>query len=160
MREQGVFLALDTRAGLATHARELVLAYRVEGIAEVAQDVELVEQDRRLRRVAQARVAERLPHVHHRQTDLLRRLFPQKSIELVHALLAAISPIEPDRPMLLQVTDRDAIPVPLALRDLIDADDLRARLARTRQLLPHVLLLEPLHRVPVERFCWRRIRIR
>ena len=58
MPERGVFLAIDERTSLAAHARVLGLAHRVERVAEVAQDVELVEQDRRLRGDAQGRVAE------------------------------------------------------------------------------------------------------
>ena len=108
---------------LPLEPRVLVLAHLVERLAEVAQDVELVEQDGRLRGVLGGRVAERLPHVHHRQANAFGPwLFPQKAIKLVHARLAAIRPAEPDRPVLLQVADHDAIVVALAHRDLVDAD--------------------------------------
>ncbi len=49
-REQRVLLALDVAAILAAEPRILGLAYRVECVPQVAHDVELVEQDRRLRR--------------------------------------------------------------------------------------------------------------
>ena len=34
-------------------------------------------------------------------------LFPEKPVELVHALLGAIRPAEPDRPLPMQVADVD-----------------------------------------------------
>jgi hypothetical protein len=68
MREQVYFWPLMKRAILAAEARVFGLAYLVERVAQMAHDVELVEQDRRLRCVRRGRVAKRLPHVHHRQT--------------------------------------------------------------------------------------------
>jgi len=96
------------------------------------------------------RVAERLPHVHDDKADLADLLFPDKPVELVHAGLGAIFAAEPDRPMPLEVADDDSIGVPLANRDLVDADDLRPRCAGTLELRAHVLLVELLDRVPVE----------
>ena len=49
-----------------------------------------------------------------------------------------------------QVAHHDAIGVPLADRDLVDADHLGSRCARFRKLPRHVLLLQRLDRVPVE----------
>src|SRR5258708_23504545 len=51
MREQGVFLSLDEAPIAATEPRVFALAYLVEGFSQVAHDVELVKQDRRVRRV-------------------------------------------------------------------------------------------------------------
>src|SRR5690606_35681559 len=48
------------------------------------------------------------------------------------------------------VADHDAVDVPLAYTDLIDADDARSWLTGTAQLLAHVLLLELLDRMPGE----------
>jgi len=81
--EQGVPLSLDEGAVLAG---ESVLAAPdlVEGLAEMAQGVELVENDPDLRRVAVERVSERTPHVHHGELDaagLLRSPLPG---DLVH----------------------------------------------------------------------------
>src|SRR5262249_37293211 len=49
-----------------------------------------------------------------------------------------------------EVADGDAVGMPLADRDLVDPDDLRAGRAGPAQLLAHVLLLQRLHGVPVE----------
>ncbi len=95
-------------------------------------------------------VAERLPHVHHGQANPRALLGPQPLEELVHARLGAILAAEPDRPPPDQIADHDAVGVALPDRDLVDADHLRRRRPRPPQLLPHVLLLELLDRVPVE----------
>ena len=133
MGQQGVFLTLDeaTLACLPS-GRTRSCGHDVERLAQMAQDVELVEQDRRLRGVRAGGVAKRLPHVHHRQTELFGLLFPKKSIELVHARFRAILAAEPDRPRALQITDHDPVDMALADRDLIDADGLGTNGARTR----------------------------
>src|ERR1019366_4122974 len=46
---------------------------------------------------------------------------------------------EPDRPPLLQIADHDPVRVPLADRYLVDPDNLRLWLARSTQLLAHIL---------------------
>src|SRR3989442_11634735 len=48
-REQRVLLTLDVAAILAAEPRVFALSYLVERFSQVAHDVELVEQDRRLR---------------------------------------------------------------------------------------------------------------
>ena len=150
MRQQRLLLAFDERARLALQARVFLLSDLVERLAEMSEDVELVEQDGRLRRVAVGGGAKRFPHIHHRQADPLGRLLAEECVELIHARLAAIRATEPDRPMLLQVAHHDAVLVPLAHRDLVDADHLGACLAGSLQLLAHVLFLQPLDRVPVQ----------
>lgn len=45
--QQRVFLAVDEASVLSGQARILTLAHLVEGFAQVADDVELVEQDQR-----------------------------------------------------------------------------------------------------------------
>ena len=95
-------------------------------------------------------VAKRLPHVHHRETHLGSLLFPEKSIELVHARLAAVLATEPDRARALQITDHDAVDMALADGDLINPDDLWPRLTGAPQLLAQVLLLQVLDGVPVK----------
>src|SRR5216683_1606152 len=70
MREERVFLALDEAPILSRETRVLALADEVEGDAEVSQDMELVEEDTRLRRMVAGRGAERFPHVHHRHPDV------------------------------------------------------------------------------------------
>jgi len=112
--------------------------------------VELVEQDAGLRRVGLGGVPKRLPHVHHGHANPRALLGPQPREELVHAGLGAILAPEPDRPLPDQVAHQDAVDVALLDRDLVDTDYLRRRCPCPSQLLPHVLLLELLHRVPVE----------
>src|SRR5580692_11254605 len=145
-----VFLALDEAPISAAEAGVFGLAHLVECLAEMAHDVELVEQDRRLRRFVLRDVAERLPHVHHGELDFAALFEPEPVVERPHAGLGAILATEPDRPLANQVADHDAIAVALADRDLVDADRARTRRAGTFELSPHVLLLQRLDRVPVE----------
>src|SRR3984893_5065399 len=116
----------------------------------MAHDVELVEQDRRLRRFVLRDVAERLPHVHHGELDFAALFEPQSIVERRHAGLGTILAAEPDRPLANQVADHDAIAVALADRDLVDADRSRTRRAGTLELGPHILQLQCLDRLPVE----------
>jgi hypothetical protein len=50
-RQQGVFLALDVTPIAACKPRVLAFADRIQGFAQMAHDVELVEQNRGLRRM-------------------------------------------------------------------------------------------------------------
>lgn len=95
-------------------------------------------------------VAERLPHVHHRQPYAFRLVFPEPVVKLAHAGLRAVFAAEPDRPAADQVTDHDAVGMSLADRDLVDPDRLGTGLARTFELGTHVLHLQLLDRMPVE----------
>src|SRR3984885_2230980 len=149
-RQQRVFLTLDEASFLAAETGVLGLAHLVERLAEMAQDVELVEQDRGLRRLFPGDVAERFPHVHYGELDLAALSRPQPGIELRHAGFGAIRAAEPDRPFANQVADHNAIAVALADRDFVDADRLGARRAGTLDLGPHVLHFQCLDRVPVE----------
>jgi hypothetical protein len=58
-RQQRVFLALDEAPLLPRDARILALSHLIEGVAQVANDVELVEQDRSLRCMRIGSVAKR-----------------------------------------------------------------------------------------------------
>ena len=58
------FCPLDEAALTARHAGVLTLADLIEGVAEMPQDVELVEQDAGLGGMARGREPEGLPHVH------------------------------------------------------------------------------------------------
>src|SRR5437868_3188922 len=95
-------------------------------------------------------ISERLPHVHDGQTDAFSLLFPQKSIEFIHACLTAIGTAEPDRPMSMQIADHDTIGVSFANRDLVDADRFRSWRTCARQLRLHVLHLQFFDRIPVQ----------
>src|SRR5216684_3166688 len=116
----------------------------------MAHDMELVEQDRRLRRFVLRDVAERLPHVHHGELDFAALLEPQPIVERHHAGLGTILAAEPDRPLANQVADHDAVAVALADRDLVDANRSRTRRAGTLELGPHVLHFQCLDRLPVQ----------
>ena len=116
----------------------------------MAHDVELVEQDRRLRCTRRRHVVKRLPHVHHRQANAPGLLLAQPVVEQRHARLFAVLSPEPDRAPSNQVAHHDAVGMALADRDLVDADGLGSWRARTGQLRPHVLHLQSLDRLPVK----------
>src|SRR6195256_2054582 len=145
-----VLLALDEAPISAAEAGGFGLAHLFGRLAEMAHDVELVEQDRRLRRFFLRDVAERLPHVHPGKFVFAALFEPQPVVERRHAGLGTILAAEPDRPLANQVADHDAIAVALANRDLVDADCSGTRRAGTLELGPHVLHLQRLDRVPVE----------
>ncbi len=105
---------------------------------------------RRLRRMRCGRVAKRLPHIHHRQADAARLLLAQPVVELRHTRLGPVLAAEPDRPSADQVAHHDSIGMAPADGDLVDAYGLRPRRASLGQLRRHVLLLQGLHRAPVE----------
>ena len=119
---QRVLQALDRTAVLAGEPGIFALAHGVERLAQVAHDVELVEQDRRLRYSRLRNGAERPPHVHHGEPDFAALLAPQPVIERRHAGLGAIRAAEPDRPLANEVADHDAVAVAFPDRDLVDAD--------------------------------------
>ena len=89
-RQQRVLLALDEASALAAEAVIFGLAHLVERFAEVAHDVELVEQDGGLRRLLPGDVAERLPHVHDGEPDLAAFFRPQLGVEPRHARLGPV----------------------------------------------------------------------
>src|SRR6516225_2841672 len=60
-RQQSVFLTLDVAPVAARQPGIFVLADRIQSLAEMAHDMELVEQDRGLRRMRGRRQAKRLP---------------------------------------------------------------------------------------------------
>ena len=150
VRQQGVLLPLDEPALPPGHAGVLALADLIEGVAQMAQDVELVEQNAGLGGVARGREAKGFPHVHHREPQAGGLPGAEPGIELIQARLGAIRPAEPDRPLPEEVADHDAVDVALLDRDLVEPDDPRARRPRPAQLLAHVLLLQRLDGVPVE----------
>ena len=81
----------------ARRTRTLDLAYLVQCFSQVAHDVELVEPDRCMRRVRDADLAKRLPHVHHRLTNALDLPLAQPFLEQRNAFLRAVLPTETDR---------------------------------------------------------------
>ena len=150
MRQQRVLLAFDESALVPGEARVLGLAHRIERLAQVGHDVELVKQDGRLRRIRAGRIAEGLPHIHHGQANLRALLLAKPRIEHRHARLGAVTATEPDRTTANQIADHDAIGVTFADRDLVDADGFGAGCTRFRKLRTHVLHLQRLDRIPVK----------
>jgi len=148
--EQRVLLPLDEPALAPRDAGVLALADLIEGVAEMTQDMELVEQDAGLRSVARGREPEGLPHVHDGEPHPGGFPRAEPGVELVQARLGAIGPAEPDRASPDEIADDDAVGVPLANRDFVDPEDPRAGRPGAAQLLAHVLLLQGLHGVPVE----------
>lgn len=122
----------------------------VHCFAQMPQHMELVEQDGGLRGIAMRRGTECLPHVHHRQADLLALGDPQPVEKLIQIRLAASVATEPDRSVSKQVAHHDAIGVPLADRDLVDADDLWRWRPQPSHLLLHVLHFKRLDRLPIQ----------
>src|SRR5262249_50491490 len=67
-----------------------------------------------------------------------------------HARFRAIVAAEPDRPSANEVADHDPIRVTFADGDLVDTDHGWPRSSHLGQLGAHVLLVQLLHRMPVE----------
>ncbi len=149
-REQGVLLPLDVAAPFARQARVVALSELVEHLVQMARDVKLVEQDRRLRRLGLSGIAKGLPHVHYRQADAAVLVLCQSCKELLHARLRAIAPAEPNRAASQQIAHHDAVGMALADGDLVNADHFRCGITRFGKLRGHVLLVQLFHRVPVE----------
>ena len=82
----------------------------------------------------------------------MRPLFfcAEPDIELAHARLRAVLAAKPDRPAAQKIAHHDPVSVTLADRNLVNADHLRTRPARSRKLGLHVLLVEGLDRMPVQ----------
>src|SRR5258705_7916276 len=156
-RQQGVFLALDVAPIAAGKPCVLALADRIQGFAQMAHDVELVEQNRGLRCMHLRRQAERLRHVHHSKAKARALPRAKPGVEGAHARLRAVLAAEPDRPPRNEVADHDAVGVTFANRNLVDADRPRCWRARARKLGSHVLHLQRLDRVPVQRQFFRHV---
>src|ERR1700730_6910543 len=150
-REQRVFLALDVAPLAILAPGILALANRIQGLPQMADDMELVEQNRRLWRMRIRRQAERLPHVHDGEANTRTLLLAEPGVELAHARLRTILAAKPDRPPAHKVADNDPVIVSFADRYLVDADHLRPGRAHALELGFHVLLVQRLDRVPVQR---------
>src|SRR6266852_2715645 len=148
--QQRVLLAFDEAALTARQPGVLALADLIARVAQMAQDVELVEQEAGLGGMARRRQAKRLPHVHDDEANPRGFAKAEPRVELVQARLRAIGAAKPDRAVANQVADDDAIGLALLDRDLVEAEHPRPGRPRPAQLLAHVLLLERLHGGPVE----------
>jgi hypothetical protein len=86
----------------------------------------------------------------------MRQLFfspilAEPGVELTHTRLRAVGTAEPDRPAAHQVAHHDPVTVALADGNLVDPDHPRAGRASACKLSFHVLRLQRLDRVPIER---------
>src|SRR5438876_10425632 len=70
---------------------------------------------------------------------------------MISGPMPAGSPMVPDRPTANKVTDHDPVAVAFADRNLVNPDHLRTRRAHALELSFHVLLVQRLDRVPVQR---------
>jgi hypothetical protein len=150
MGEQRVALALDEGAVLHGHPLVLCATDLIHGVGQMAQDVELVEQNLGLRRLRLHRVAERLPHVHHGQPNPGRLLGAQVEKEPVQVGFGPSLPPDPDRAPPFQIAHHNAIGVALFDRQLIHPDDLWRGLRRLGQPRPHILGVQILDRVRMQ----------
>src|SRR5450756_2670253 len=148
-RQQRVFLTLDVAPLAALEPAILTLANRIQGFSQMADDMELIEQNRRLRRMRIRRQSKRLPHIHDRQANARTLLLAEPGVELAHARLRPVLAAKPDRAAAQKVADHDPVGVTFADRNLVDADHLRTRRAHALELGFHVLHLQRLDRVPV-----------
>src|SRR5262245_61743503 len=112
--------------------------------------MELIEQNRGLRRMSPRRQAERFPHVHDSKPNARTLLLTEPSVELTHACLRAVRAAKPDRATPNEVAHHNPIGVSLADRYLIDADRFGGRRTRFGELRAHILHFKCLDRVPVE----------
>ena len=150
--EQRIALSLDEGAVLGSEAAVLAAADGVERLAEVAHDVELVEDDTCLWRMAPERGAKGLPPVHRGELDARRLFGAQRGKEEVHVGFGAALTADPDGPPAVEVADDDAVIVPLPDSDLVHADRPRRGPAGTGHLLLPVDPVEVLDRAVVEAF--------
>jgi hypothetical protein len=151
-RQQGILLALDEATPRAGEPAVFALADLVQGILQMTQHVKLVVDNQSLGSMGllEGGGAERLPHVHDGKPEFARFFGAKPGKELVHARLGAILAAEPNGPAADQVADHDAVAVPFADGDFVDADSPGRRLAGAAKLLVHVLLVQLLDRVPIQ----------
>src|SRR5262249_33706844 len=151
-RQQRILLPLDELTVLSAQAGIFAFPHLVQSFGEVTQHVELVEHNLGLRGMSsfERRGAKGLPHIHYRHANALALLGSQPRVEPIHTLLRPILSPEPEYAPPRQVADDDAVSMPLANRNLVDADALGARGARPARLLAHVLLVQLRDRLPIQ----------
>src|SRR6266446_50068 len=96
-RQQRVFLTLYIATLAALKPGILALANRIQSLPQMAHDMELIEQNRGLRRMYLRRQPERLPHIHDGKPNTRTLLLAKPSVELIHACLRAVLAAKPDR---------------------------------------------------------------
>ena len=150
VREKGVALTLDEGPIPTRKAVVLASPHLVESIGEMSHDMELVVDDLHIRDVPLGRVVEGLPHVHRRQFDVAGLGLANPLEEEIEVCLPAAVATHPDRAAAIQVADHDAVVVPLADGDFVDADNTRCGDPGLRDLRGHVDLVEFLDRAVVQ----------
>ena len=103
-----------------------------------------------MRRISPGRVPKGLPHVHDRQSDSFALLRPQPRKEEIQTRLRTVFPAKPDGPAPHQIAHHNAVIVTFANRNLVDSNHLRPRGPNPPELLPHILLLQGLDRLPIQ----------
>src|SRR5262245_56988421 len=150
--EQGVLLAFDELTVLPPQPPVFRLAHFIQRLAQVAQHMEFIKQNGRLRRMGRLEGggAKGLPHIHDRQTNPAALGGPQLLVEPIHTGLRAIFAPEPEHPASLQVADHNPVAVPALDRHFIDPNHPRAGSPSSPQLFLQVLFLQFLDRMPIQ----------
>ncbi len=147
--EQGVALALDEAAVFFAQAEVFLSANPVDGVIEMAQDMELVVNDSDVRTKADD-VGKRLPHVHHRELDFRGFSRAEPLEEHFQVFLFASVAAKPDGTPPIQVADNDPINMAFADGDFINADGAGSRCPGPIHQHLKILLLQIPDRIPVQ----------
>jgi len=149
--QQRIALALDELALFVIDALVLAASDPIQGIGQMAHDVELVIDDLRLGDILERCVPERFPHVHHRKCDRAAALRAHLIKERLQILFGSATAPEPDRSSLIQIRHHQPISVASADRELVDADGPKM-LGRgmALQQAAHVVQLHAPDLVPVQ----------
>lgn len=113
-------------------------------------DMELIVEDRSLRRFLARGFFKRLPHVHYCKPNTLGFSGFEPLVEEIHTFFRAVLTSEPDRTPLLQVAYHDPVDMPFADRNFVNSDHLRVWFPSAAEFLSHVLLFEFLDRFTIK----------
>jgi len=149
--QQRIALALDELALFVIDAFVLAASDPIQGIGQMAHDVELVVDDLRVGDILERCVPERLPHVHDRKRDRAAALRAHLIKEHLQIVFGSATAPDPDRPSLIQIRHHQPIPVAFADRELVDADGPKMRgRGMTLQQAAHVVHLHAPDLVPAQ----------
>ena len=145
--EQGVALPFDEATVFLAEAEVLLTADLVNGIVEMAQDMELIVNDSDVRPKADC-VGKRFPHIHDCQLDFRSLARPQPAKEHLQIFLAAPVTSNPNGALSIQIADNDPINMPFANRDFINANGAGSGTPSTIHQLLKILFLQILDGMP------------